>query len=171
MDRIAAAFDEHAPGLWRYLARQAGAAVAEDLVAETFLAAWQQRSDYAAERGSLRAWLYGIATNLLRRHHRTQAQQSRMTERLSGRRPDAEDGHDHRIAERLDARTHLKQLEAAIAALPAADREVLLLSSLAGLDHREIAAALGIPEGTVRSRMHRVRRTLRATLPAAKGEQ
>ncbi|GIM96157.1 RNA polymerase sigma factor [Paractinoplanes toevensis] len=166
---LAAVFDEHAPGLWRYLARQAGATAAEDLVAETFLAAWQQRADYRAELGSLRAWLYGIATNLLRRHHRTQAQQTRMAERLAGQRAEAEDGHD-RTAERLDARTHLRQLAAAIAALSDGDREVLLLSSLAGLESREIAVALGIPEGTVRSRMHRVRRTLRATLPAVKGE-
>jgi RNA polymerase sigma-70 factor (ECF subfamily) len=170
VDRFAAAFDEHAPGLWRYLARQAGPAVAEDLVAETFLAAWRQRGDYRAELGSLRAWLYGIATNLMRRHHRTEAQQQRMADRLAGRRDDdTGDGHD-RADDRLDARIHLRELAAAIAALGDGDREVLLLSSLAELDHREISVALGIPEGTVRSRLHRVRRTLRAALPATRGE-
>ncbi|RSM58417.1 hypothetical protein DMB66_29570 [Actinoplanes sp. ATCC 53533] len=59
-DRFAAVFDEHAGGLWRYLARQAGAAVAEDLVAETFLVAWEARDDYVAELGSVRSWRYGI---------------------------------------------------------------------------------------------------------------
>ncbi|MEU4424110.1 sigma-70 family RNA polymerase sigma factor [Actinoplanes sp. NPDC024001] len=171
---FAAIFDDHAPGLWRYLARQVEAAQAEDLVAETFLAAWSARSDYRPERGSARAWLYGIAVNLLRRHHRTQAQQQRMSQRLSGRTaPD--DGTEDRVAERLDARSRLAGLAAAIAALPDGDRDVLLLNSLAGLDTREIAGALGIPEGTVRSRLHRVRRGLRAvasatTLPPTEGQ-
>jgi len=161
-DRFAAVFDEHAGGLWRYLARQAGAAVAEDLVAETFLAAWEARDDYVAELGSVRSWLYGIAVNLLRRHHRGQAQQHRISQRLSGlRQPD--DPEPDRAAERVDARTRLEGLAAAIAGLPEGDRDVLLLTSLGGLDSAEIGAALGIPEGTVRSRLHRVRRNLRAT--------
>jgi RNA polymerase sigma-70 factor (ECF subfamily) len=171
-DRFAAIFDDHAPGLWRYLARQVEAAQAEDLVAETFLTAWSARGDYRPERGTARAWLYGIAVNLLRRHHRVQAQQQRMSQRLSGHTaPD--DGTEDRVAERLDARTRLAGLTAAIAALPDGDREVLLLNSLAGFDSREIATALGIPEGTVRSRLHRVRRALRAvaatTFPPTEG--
>ncbi|AGZ45125.1 RNA polymerase sigma factor [Actinoplanes friuliensis] len=160
-DTFAAVFDEHSPGLWRYLARQAGPAVAEDLVAETFLVAWSARSDYRPGLGSVRAWLYGIAVNLLRRHYRGQAQQSRISERLSGLR-EADDGAVDRAAERLDARTRVEGLAAAIAELPDGDRDVLLLTSLGGLDTAEIATALGIPEGTVRSRLHRVRRGLRA---------
>ena len=172
-DRFAVLFDDHAPGLWRYLARQAGAAQAEDLVAETFLTAWSARSDYRPERGTARAWLFGIAVNLLRRHHRIQAQQQRLSQRLSGHNMRV-DGADDRVAERLDARARLAGLAAAIAALPQGDREVLLLNSLAGLDTREIATALGIAEGTVRSRLHRVRRGLRtiaaATFPPLEGE-
>ncbi|SDS35135.1 RNA polymerase sigma factor [Actinoplanes derwentensis] len=155
-------FDEHAPGLWRFLARQVDAVQAEDLVAETFLTAWTAREQYRAERGSGRAWLYGIAVNLLRRHHRVQAQQSRMSLRLVGRsRFDEGAGERERVEERLDARTRVAGLASAIAALADGDREVLLLNSLAGFDTREIAAALGVPEGTVRSRLHRVRRDLR----------
>jgi RNA polymerase sigma factor (sigma-70 family) len=160
-DRFAALFDEHAPGLWRFLARQVGAGQAEDVVAETFLAAWSGRGDYLPERGSARAWLFGIAVNLLRRHHRVQAQQQRMTQRLS-LQPASVDGVDEGVAERVDARTDVAGLASAIAALPDGDRDVLLLSSLAGLTTKEIATALGIPEGTVRSRLHRVRRGLRA---------
>jgi RNA polymerase sigma-70 factor (ECF subfamily) len=84
------------------------------------------------------------------------------------------DGAEDRVAERLDARTRLAGLAAAITELPDGDREVLLLNSLAGLDTREIATALGIPEGTVRSRLHRVRRALRTisatTFPPLEGE-
>ncbi|MEU8239037.1 sigma-70 family RNA polymerase sigma factor [Actinoplanes missouriensis] len=159
-DRFAVLFDDHAPGLWRYLARQVEAAQAEDLVAETFLVAWSARRDYRPERGTARAWLFGIAVNLLRRHHRHQAQHQRLSQRLTGHGTHVA-GADDRVAERLDARTRIAGLAAAIAALPDGDREVLLLNSLAGLDTREIATALGIPEGTVRSRLHRVRRGLR----------
>jgi RNA polymerase sigma-70 factor (ECF subfamily) len=147
-DRFAAIFDEHAAGLWRYLARQVEPAQAEDLVAETFLTAWSARTAFRPERGTARAWLYGIAVNLLRRHHRAQAQQQRVSQRLSGQAAPA-DGGVERVAERLDARSRLAGLGRAIAALSAGDREVLLLSSLAGLDTREIATALGIPAGTV----------------------
>ena len=167
-DRFAAVFDEHAPGLWRYLARQAGPAAAEDLVAETFLAAWEGRAGYRAERGSVRSWLYGIAVNLLHRHHRGQAQQQRISQRLSGLRQGDDREHD-RAAERVDARTRVEALAAGIARLPDGDRDVLLLTSLGGLDSAEVGAALGIPEGTVRSRLHRVRRHLRAAA-TEKGE-
>ncbi|MEU8820899.1 RNA polymerase sigma factor [Actinoplanes sp. NPDC048796] len=160
-ERFTVLFDEHAPGLWRYLARQVGAVQAEDLVAETFLTGWSARGDFRPERGTARSWLFGIAVNLLRRHHRTQAQQQRLSERLSGHSTRV-DGTEDQVAERVDARARLAGLAAAIAALPDGDRDVLLLSSLAGLDTREIAAALAIPEGTVRSRLHRVRRTLRS---------
>ncbi|BAL89689.1 putative RNA polymerase ECF-subfamily sigma factor [Actinoplanes missouriensis 431] len=172
-DRFALLFDDHAPGLWRYLARQVEAAQAEDLVAETFLVAWSARGDFRPERGTARAWLFGIAVNLLRRHHRNQAQHQRLSQRLTAHGTHV-DGADDRVAERLDARTRIAGLAAAIAALPDGDREVLLLNSLAGLDTREIATALGIPEGTVRSRLHRVRRGLRAvsatTFPPLEGE-
>lgn len=168
-ERFAALFDEHAPGLWRFLARQVGADQAEDVVAETFLAAWSGRGDYRPERGSARAWLFGIAVNLLRRHHRVQAQQQRMSQRLSAHVV-AADGAEEGVAERVDARTHVAGLAAAIAALPDGDRDVLLLSSLAGLSTREIATALGIPEGTVRSRLHRVRQGLQAVARPLKGE-
>ena len=121
-DRFAAVFDEHAGGLWRYLARQAGAAVAEDPVAETFLVAWEARDDYVAELGSIRSWLYGIAVNLLHRHHRGQARQQRISQRLSGLRQPDDREHD-RAAERVDARTRLAGLAAAIADLPDGDRD------------------------------------------------
>jgi DNA-directed RNA polymerase specialized sigma24 family protein len=61
---LAGLYDRHARELHRYLARRLDAATADDLVAETFLIAWQRRERYRPERGSARAWLYGIATNL-----------------------------------------------------------------------------------------------------------
>ena len=75
------------------------------------------------------------------------------------------DSHENRVVEQVDAQLRARQLAAAIAELDDADRDVLLLTSWAGLDSNEIAAALGIPAGTVRSRLHRVRRHLRQAAP------
>jgi RNA polymerase sigma-70 factor (ECF subfamily) len=108
----------------------------------------------------MRSWLFGIATNMMRRHCREAAQQSRLAQRLSGRTTVVDAG-DERVVERLDAQSRVGTLATAINGLADGDRDVLLLTSLAGLDCAEVAAALGIPEGTVRSRLHRVRRVLR----------
>jgi RNA polymerase sigma factor (sigma-70 family) len=158
-------FDEYAAGLYRYLAGQVGVWAAEDLVAETFLLAWAQRDGYDPDRAAPRAWLYGIATNLARRYHRQQERASRAAGRVAGRQLDDE-AHDQRVAERVDAQVRAAQLAGALALLAPGDREVLLLSSWAGLNTVEIAAALSIPEGTVRSRLHRARRWLRAHAPS-----
>jgi RNA polymerase sigma-70 factor (ECF subfamily) len=158
-------FDEHAGGLYRYLAGHVGVWAAEDLVAETFLLAWAQRDGYDPDRAAPRTWLYGIATNLARRYHRQQERASRAAGRVAGRELDAE-AHDQRVAERVDAQVRAARLAEALARLAPGDREVLLLCGWAGLNTVEVAAALSIPEGTVRSRLHRARRWLRAHAPA-----
>lgn len=160
-------FDVHAQPLHRYLARRVGRDVANDLVSETFLVALNQRDSYDPERGAVRPWLYGIATNLLHRHTRTEVRALRAHARSAARAAGAESGHDSRVAARVDAAALAAQLARALAKLSEGDRDVLLLTSWAGLDSPEIADALGIPVGTVRSRLHRVRRTLRATAPLA----
>jgi RNA polymerase sigma factor (sigma-70 family) len=153
-------FDEHAGDLHRYLARRVGTTVADDLVSETFLVALRGRHGYDPARAGVRPWLYGIASNLLRRHVRDEVRELRATARLVD--PPVMEAPEGRIAERLDARTRVAQLAGALARLSDGDREVLLLTSWAGLSLVEIAQALDIPAGTVRSRLHRVRRWLRA---------
>jgi RNA polymerase sigma-70 factor, ECF subfamily len=155
-------YDEYAAGLHRYLARRVGEQVAYDLVSETFLVAFRQRGGYDPERAGVRAWLYGIATNLVRRHVRQEVRALRAVERVARREPPAVAGHDGQVAERLDARRLAERLAPALAELPDADRDVLLLTAWGGLSAAEVADALGIPVGTVRSRLHRVRRRLRA---------
>jgi RNA polymerase sigma factor (sigma-70 family) len=161
-------FDEHAGDLHRYLARRVGTTVADDLVSETFLAALRGRHGYDPARAGVRPWLYGIASNLLRRHVRDELRELRATARLAD--PHVVETPESRIADRLDARTRVEQLAGALARLPAGDREVLLLTSWTGLSLVEIAQALDIPAGTVRSRLHRVRRWLRANAAEA-GEE
>ena len=155
-------FDEHAAPLHRYLARRVGPTIADDLVSDTFLTALRQRHVYDPARAGFRAWLYGIASNLLRRHIRDELRALRATARLDVVRPASSDGPEGRVTERVDARARVAELAGALAALSAGDREVLLLTSWAGLSLVEIAEALDIPAGTVRSRLHRVRRWLRA---------
>ncbi len=98
---------------------------------------------------------------------RTEVRALRAHARSAGGAARADTSHDGRVAARVDAATLAAQLAGALAKLSEGDRDVLLLTSWAGLDSAEIAEALGIPVGTVRSRLHRVRRTLRATAPLA----
>lgn len=160
-------FDDHARVLHRYLARRVGEHTAYDLVSETFLVALRQRHSYDPAR-PVRGWLFGIATNLVRRHARDEVRALRATARVA---PATTDGHEVRVAERVDAQQLARRLAPALAALPEPDRDVLLLTAWAGLTPAEAADALGIPPGTVRSRLHRVRRTLRAGQPRDEGEK
>jgi len=155
-------FDTYARPLHRYLARRIGPDTAHDLVSETFLVALDQRHSYDPRRAAVRSWLYGIATNLLRRQVRQELRRLRAVARSAGQARDAESSHDSRVADRVDAAALATQLAGALAELPEGDRDVLLLTSWAGLDTSEVADVLGIPPGTVRSRLHRVRKWLRA---------
>jgi RNA polymerase sigma-70 factor (ECF subfamily) len=173
---FASLFDAHASGLHRYLSRRVGA-VADDLVAETFMAGMANREGYDPSKADPRAWLYGIATNLLRRHFRQELRGLVATAKaaaavsINGSDPGDE------VSDQVDARARIGRLASGIAALNQDDRDVLLLTAWAGLDSIEVAQALGIPVGTVRSRLHRVRRQLRAheastTAPTSRsGEQ
>ena len=156
---FAGLFDAHAPGLHRYLSRRVGA-IADDLVAETFLAALAGRDGYDEAQADPRAWLFGIATNLLRRHFRQELRRLTATAKASARDTPGSDPGDV-VPDRVDAQVRIGRLALGIAGLAADDRDVLLLTAWAGLDGTEVAQALGIPVGTVRSRLHRVRRQLR----------
>lgn len=154
-------YDEHARPLHRYLARRVGEHTAYDLVSETFLVALRQRHSYDPDR-PVRGWLFGIATNLVRRHARDEVRALRATARAADRGAADESGHELRVSEQVDAQVLARRLAPALAGLSEPDRDVLLLTAWAGLTPAEVADALGIPAGTVRSRLHRVRRILRA---------
>jgi RNA polymerase sigma-70 factor (ECF subfamily) len=161
-ERFAAIFDRYFGEIHRYLARRVGGEAADDLAAEVFLAAFSQRRRYDVARGCARPWLYGIATNLVGAHRRQEARYLRALARVE-RQPRWQ-GEEERAADRVSAAAARPALTAAIAALAPGDRDVLLLVALAELGYPEIAQALGIPEGTVASRLNRARRQLRASL-------
>jgi RNA polymerase sigma factor (sigma-70 family) len=156
------AFGECAPRILRYLSRQVSSAEAEDLLGETFCIAWQRRHRYRPDDGPLVGWLFGIAVNLLSRHKRSFLRRFAAHARFAVQSSPDGDCADL-VAARVDATSAVAGLGDALAALHQRDRDVLLLSSWGQLDHAEIAIALDIPIGTVRSRLHRARCQLRAT--------
>ena len=143
---------EFAP-LHRYLARRVGAAAADELAAETFAVAFRRWDRLDPER-PVRPWLYGIAANLMRHHWRKERRMLRAYARTGVDPVSVED------APAEDTR----ELAAALAELRRDEREILLLHAWAELTDTEIAAALGIPAGTVKSRLSRTREKLRNRL-------
>ena len=161
-ERFAVLFDRHAPHIHRYLARRAGRQVADDLVAETFLTAFAKRDRFDLGYSDARPWLYGIATNLVGQQRRDEARQYRIIQ-CAVAEPEIPD-HADRVAAGVTAQAMRALLDAALAALPAGDRDVLLLIAWEQLTYQEVSRALAIPAGTVRSRLHRARTKVRQAL-------
>lgn len=166
-------FRRHAAYIQRYVVRRIGSDAADDIVAETFLLAFRQRDSYDQARTNARPWLYGIATNLIGRHRRAEIRLYRALAR-TGADPVMEPFTD-RIDDRVSASTVSRRLAAALARLSDELRDTLLLVAWGDLSYEETARALGIPVGTVRSRMNRARTRLRRSLgdtnPAAFDEE
>lgn len=156
-------YDAHARDLHRYLARRLDVSTADDLVAQTYLVAWEQRHRYEPARAPARAWLYGIATNLLRRHARTEASTLRAMARDAAR-PAPVDPVDSTAVARADADASTRLLADGLSALRAEERDALLLVAWAGLKPVEVAEALDVDATTIRTRLHRARTSLRAHL-------
>ncbi len=167
--RFGALFDRHATVVFRYLVRRVGADDAETLLGEVFRVAFEKRATYDCERPNARPWLYGIATNLLARHRRSEARRIRAAARLLARQRPAEDPSDE-IVTALEARELWPHVADAVGHLPEEERDALLLYVWEELSYEEIAAALGVPVGTVRSRLNRARLSLRE-LPASIGRE
>ncbi|PWK52066.1 RNA polymerase sigma-70 factor (ECF subfamily) [Actinoplanes xinjiangensis] len=156
-------FERYFAGLHGYASRRLDGAGGDDVAAETFLIAFRQRDRFDPARGSVRAWLYGIATNLIRARRREEAQGYLAYARAAAHPPD-EPVHEEQTTDRVAAEAARKRIVAALAGLPERDRDALLLVVWGELSHEETAAALGIPVGTVGSRLHRARRRIRAAL-------
>ncbi|MFG2258711.1 RNA polymerase sigma factor [Streptomyces mirabilis] len=154
-------FDSYARAVYNHAFRlTADWSTAEDVMAATFLEAWRLRDRVDPEGGSLRPWLLGIATNTARNQYRSnrryrQAAQAAAAAELSV--PD----HAEDVAGRVDDRRRLATALTALATLRPPEREVIALCLGEGLDYEAAAEALGIPVGTVASRLSRARKKLR----------
>ncbi|MFD9948518.1 RNA polymerase sigma factor [Nonomuraea sp. NPDC059023] len=153
-------FTRHAPALRRYVARRLGPCLADDIVSDTFLTAFRRRGRYDLSHPDARPWLYGIAARLVSRHRRVEIRFYRALVR-SGVDEIAEP-----YADRVDDWVAAQQagLAAALMKLSPGDREVLLLVAWADMSYEDVARALDIPIGTVRSRLHRARARTRQAL-------
>jgi len=153
-------FERHARVIGAFAARRVGADAAEDVLSETFLIAFRRRADFDATWASARPWLLGIASRVIKKHHAQEAAQWRSFEASNSRGDHTTDGAIDAAGGRADASAAVRALAPRIAALSARDRETLFLYAWGDLTYEEIALALGIPLGTVRSRLNRVRRKL-----------
>ncbi|MEU9019075.1 RNA polymerase sigma factor [Actinomadura sp. NPDC048394] len=158
-ERFTDVHDRYFRDVYRYVAGRLDAQIAEDIAAETFCLAFGKRDRFDPERGSLRAWLFGIATNLVAQHRRKEARRYRAMARSAGDAPDVGSHEDRVVTETAAARMR-PQLAKALASLSPGERDVVLLVALAELSYDEVSDALGIPQGTVGSRLSRARKKL-----------
>ncbi|MFT3855476.1 MAG: sigma-70 family RNA polymerase sigma factor [Ilumatobacteraceae bacterium] len=161
-----AIFDRHATTLFRYFVRRVGPDEADALLGELFRIAFEKRAGYDVARPEARPWLYGIASNLLARHRQGEARRLHATARLvNGAVGDADQFGD--VDGRPDASRQWSDVAGAIATLPAGERDALLLFAWEGMPYDQIAVALDVPVGTVRSRLNRARLRLRELVGAS----
>jgi RNA polymerase sigma factor (sigma-70 family) len=159
-DRFRRLFADTERDLLAYALRRVDRAEdAADVVAETFLVAWR-RLERVPAGDEARLWLYGVARRQLANQRRGHLRRLRLADRLRAELPVATAGlhgpGDYRIA----------AVRAALARLEEEDREILRLTSWEGLAPAQIAAVMGVPAVTVRSRLHRARKRLRSELDA-----
>jgi RNA polymerase sigma factor (sigma-70 family) len=158
-DAFAELFDEYAKAVFNHAFRLTfDRSSAEDVMSLTFLEAWRLRGRIDAEGGSLRPWLLGIATNVARNTRRA----SRRHDDALARLPRGEVVPDFadEVVGRMGDAERLAAVRAAFGSLRRQEQEVFALCAMSGLDYAEAALALGIPVGTVKSRLSRARRKL-----------
>jgi RNA polymerase sigma factor (sigma-70 family) len=151
-------YERHAKAIYNYLFRRlANWSEAEDLTAVVFLEAFRRRQDAVVVEGKLLPWLYGIATNSLRNRRRAMWRHRRLLARLEAQsRVEAEPD----APARGEAAARMQAILVRVGKLPRAQQDVIALCVWSGLSYEEAALALGIPLGTVRSRLSRARATL-----------
>ncbi|MFF3376025.1 RNA polymerase sigma factor [Streptomyces sp. NPDC002680] len=158
-DAFGELFDAYARSVYNHAFRLTGDwSAAEDVVSLTFLDAWRLRAKVDEEGGSLRPWLLGVATNVTRNTRRAARRHAAAVARLP--RDEVERDFADEVAGRLDDTDQLALVRTALALLRRPEREVLALCVWSGLDYPAAAEALGVPVGTVRSRLSRARTKL-----------
>lgn len=156
-------YDRYAAVIYNHCYRLTGSAsAAEDLAAVTFLEAWRRRSSYRLVEGSATPWLHGIAYNVARNYRRTSRRYRSALQRLAETRVEPDPASS--LIEKVSAQQTIRQLMPAIRALPSRERETIELCAASGMSLQDAAALLGVPVGTVKSRLSRGLAKLRSSL-------
>lgn len=158
----------HVRTVHQYIGSRVGFQVGEELTAQTFVEAWAQRSSFDPARGTQSAWLLGIATNLLRHHVRDEARRARAHRALATQRQFATlaDSLQDEVLDAIVVTERSGAVRRKIGCIDSADREILVMAIEPGTTYQDMAEKLGIPVGTVRSRLSRARRHLAAAVNA-----
>ena len=156
-------FERHLGAIYGYISRRVGPSLAEELTAETFARAFEQRERFVSTHEGARPWLYGIATNLIRNFWRAERRQLAAYARAAALTQSFADEYERADA-KIDAASLAPEIVSALMEFESGDRDVLLLFAWQDLTYEEIAVALQIPVGTVASRINRARRRIRASL-------
>jgi RNA polymerase sigma factor (sigma-70 family) len=158
-DAFGVLFERHGRAVYNFCFRRtANWAAAEDLTSIVFLEAWRRRSEVRLKDGRALPWLLGVATNVLRNRRRSERRHRAALARLPLERG-ADFADD--VDARLDDERRMQAALRTVATLPRRERDVLALCVWAGLSYEDAAVALGLPIGTVRSRLSRARARLR----------
>ena len=165
-DAFAELFRAFADRVHGFCYRRSGSPeVAEDVTSAVFLEAWRRRTEVTmASDDAVLPWLFGVAANLLRNAGRKQRRYQRFL--AAAPPPGVSPEFAPEVDDRVDVERDLRLVRAALATLGDDDRDLLLLTVAEGLTPAEVAAALGVPAGTVRSRLSRARARLRAAMAA-----
>lgn len=158
--RFEAIYERHLAPVYTYLRRRLGNDAAEDMTAEVFVRAFRGRSRYEARHSTVLPWLFGIASNLIGDQRRAESKRLKTLEQLASK-----SAGDQSISseEAYLESTLSPELFRAVRRLAAGDRDALLLVVWGELSYEETAQALGIPVGTVRSRIARARKQLQTS--------
>ncbi len=168
-EEFTSVFDRHAVAVHRYLASRVEASSVDDLLSEVFVAAFRSRHRYDARYADARPWLFGIATNVVRHHRRSEGRRAALLRRVQQYESFGEgEGSTDDVGSAAEAQDQFQVVRAALARLDEKHREVLWLFAGPGLSYEEIAVALGIRVGTVRSRLSRGRARLRELLDTSR---
>ena len=162
-DLFATVFERHYEAVFGFAGAAVGVNQAADIASETFLRAFEFRQRYDQRYRSARPWLFGITANLIADHYRRRARQQRAYRRLSGR-IGLLDGFEEEADSRTDALAIAPVIDEALRSLRTEELSVVSLFVFEDFSYAEIAEALSIPEGTVRSRLSRARSRLRNQL-------
>lgn len=158
-EAFGALFDRHATAVYNFLFRRmASWSDAEDLTSLVFLHAWRRRAEVVLVHDSALPWLLRTADYVMR--NETRRQHFRRLNLLR-QVPTDEPDHADRVAARIDDERDARRLRALLRKLPRHEREIVELCFWSGLDAASAAVVLGIPIGTVKSRIARARKRLR----------